>query len=274
MPTPTSAPSPGERTPFLQRDSWGASLARTVVLFVALVCMVAFAVALARVTLVPSPASTEMIHTNLEPGSSIRAYLDQPDRFSILQQVGGNVLLGMPFGVLLPMLFPRIRGLLRVPAFTALVMVLVEIAQGLIVEGRAFDVDDVILNTTGALVGYVLAGRRLGHALHPRRHHWWHRWTRRDTPPQAMTVTDDDRPSPASAAAAGPATEKKPAAKKPARKAATEKTAMKKTTAKKTATKKTAAKKAVTKKTAAKKTTAKKAAPRRQGTTDPGTTAG
>ena len=54
-------------------------------------------------------------------------------------------------------------------------MLLVETAQGMIVEGRAFDIDDVILNTSGALIGYLLIGRRLGRALHPRRTHWYHR---------------------------------------------------------------------------------------------------
>ncbi|UCM86954.1 VanZ family protein [Streptomyces marincola] len=173
-----SAPGAGRergvpRPPALQRDTRRATLARALVLAAALVCMVAFAVALARVTLVPSPGSTGLVHTNLRPGHSIRTYLDQPERFDTLRQIGGNVLLG----VLLPMLFPRVRGLLRVMAFTALLMVMVEVAQGSIVEGRAFDIDDVILNVTGALLGYLAVGRRLGRALHPRRRHWWHRWT-------------------------------------------------------------------------------------------------
>ncbi|WP_129842015.1 VanZ family protein [Streptomyces sp. RFCAC02] len=165
------------RPPLLQRGSWGALAARALVLALALVCMVAFAVALARVTLVPSPGSAGVVHTNLRPGASIRTYFDQPDWSDTVQQVGGNILLGVPFGVLLPVLFPRIRGLVRVVLFTGLVMVMVEAAQGSIVEGRAFDVDDVFLNTLGALIGYLPAGRLLGRAMHPRRRHWWHRWT-------------------------------------------------------------------------------------------------
>ena len=52
---------------------------------------------------------------------------------------------------------------------TATVMLLVEFAQGALVTGRAFDIDDVILNTTGALIGYLLLGRRLSRAVHARR---------------------------------------------------------------------------------------------------------
>ncbi|WNI16004.1 VanZ family protein [Actinacidiphila sp. ITFR-21] len=169
---PATAPEP--RRPVLQRRSLGSTLARTAVMAVAIVGMVAFAVALAKVTLVPSPASVKLIHTNLRPGASIRAYLDQPALRDTVKQIGGNIVLGVPFGVLLPVLFPKARGLIRVLLLTALVMVVVETAQGAIVEGRAFDIDDVILNTFGALLGYLLLGRRLGLALHPRRTHWWH----------------------------------------------------------------------------------------------------
>ncbi|WAP60860.1 VanZ family protein [Streptomyces sp. S465] len=178
-PEPQDAPA---KAP-LQRDSFGSRMARALVLLLAFVCMVGFAVGLAKATLVPSPGSVDLVHTNLHPGQSLRAYIDQPAFRDTVKQIGGNVLLGVPFGVLLPMLVPKARGAVRVVVVTALVMVAVETAQGLIVEGRAFDIDDVILNTTGALLGYVVVGRRLGRALHPRRRHWWHRWTQR--PPAA-----------------------------------------------------------------------------------------
>ncbi|MFD8332110.1 VanZ family protein [Streptomyces solisilvae] len=176
-------PQGGPEKALLQRKSFGARVARGLVLLVAFVCMVGFAAALAKATLVPSPDSVDLVHTNLHPGRSLRTYIDQPAFRDTVKQIGGNVLLGAPFGVLLPMLVPRARGAVRVAVVTALVMVAVETVQGLIVEGRAFDIDDVILNTTGALLGYVVVGRRLGHALYPRRRHWWHRWTRRGTQP-------------------------------------------------------------------------------------------
>ncbi|ATL83682.1 VanZ family protein [Streptomyces malaysiensis] len=176
-------PQGGPEKALLQRKSFGARVARGLVLLVAFVCMVGFAAALAKATLVPSPDSVDLVHTNLHPGRSLRTYIDQPAFRDTVKQIGGNVLLGAPFGVLLPMLVPRARGAVRVAVVTALVMVAVETVQGLIVEGRAFDIDDVILNTTGALLGYVVIGRRLGHALYPRRRHWWHRWTRRGTQP-------------------------------------------------------------------------------------------
>ncbi|MEQ8144930.1 VanZ family protein [Streptomyces tendae] len=142
---------------------------RLLVLLCAFVFMVVFAVVLARLTLQPSPASEALTHTNLHPGRSLRAYLDQPALRDAVKQIGGNILLGVPFGVLAPVIAPRTRGFLRILVLTAVVMLLVEVAQGALVTGRAFDVDDVILNTAGALIGYLLLGRRMSRAVHARR---------------------------------------------------------------------------------------------------------
>lgn len=144
-------------------------LGRLLAMLCAFVFMVAFAVVLAKLTLQPSPASEALTHTNLQPGSTLRAYLDQPELRDAVKQIGGNVLLGVPFGVLVPVIAPRTRGVLRVLLLTASVMLLVEFAQGALVTGRAFDVDDVILNTTGALVGYLLLGRRMSRMVHARK---------------------------------------------------------------------------------------------------------
>ncbi|MEU3982006.1 VanZ family protein [Streptomyces sp. NPDC026672] len=139
---------------------------RLLAMLCAFVFMVAFAVVLARLTLQPSPASVALTHTNLHPGRSLKAYLDQPELRDAVKQIGGNVVLGIPFGILVPVLAPRARGVLWVLFLTAAVMLLVELAQGALVTGRAFDVDDVILNTSGALVGYLLLGRRFGRVVH------------------------------------------------------------------------------------------------------------
>ncbi|MET9452623.1 VanZ family protein [Streptomyces cinerochromogenes] len=141
---------------------------RLLAVLAAFAAMVAFAVVLARITLQPSPASVPLTHSNLHPGRSLHAYLEQASARDAIRQVGGNLLLGVPFGVLVPVLAPRARGALQVLALTALVMLMVELVQGAVVTGRAFDIDDVILNTSGALVGWLLLGRRLGRGVHRR----------------------------------------------------------------------------------------------------------
>ncbi|MEU9971681.1 VanZ family protein [Streptomyces sp. NPDC051014] len=142
---------------------------RILAMLFAFAAMVAFAVVLARLTLDPSPASVSIAHTNLHPGESLKIYLDQPALRDAVKQIGGNIVLGIPFGIIVPVLVPRARGFFGVLLLTAFVMLMVETAQGLLVEGRAFDVDDVILNTSGALIGWLLVGRRLGRAVHARK---------------------------------------------------------------------------------------------------------
>ncbi|MER8235171.1 VanZ family protein [Streptomyces sp. NPDC094049] len=149
---------------------------RALVAVLALAGMVAFAVVLARLTLGESPASVPLTHDNLTPGRSIRAYLHQPGFVETVKQLGGNVALGVPFGLLLPLLSRRARGAVRVALLTAATMLIVELVQGALITGRAFDIDDALLNTAGALLGYFLLGRRLGRAVHPRtRGRWWRR---------------------------------------------------------------------------------------------------
>ncbi|MFE5301346.1 VanZ family protein [Streptomyces sp. NPDC056632] len=149
---------------------------RVLVALFGLAGMVAFAAVLAKLTLGESPASVPLTHNNLTPGRSIQAYLQQPAFVETVKQLGGNVALGVPFGLLLPLLSRKTRGFVRVALVTVCTMLLVELVQGALVTGRAFDIDDVLLNTTGALLGYLLVGRRLGRAVHPRtRRRWWRR---------------------------------------------------------------------------------------------------
>ncbi|WP_406176540.1 VanZ family protein [Streptomyces sp. NBC_00996] len=165
----THAAKSGRRPSAPPREARALPLpVRLLAMLFAFAAMVAFAVVLARLTLEPSPASEALVHSNLHPGRSLHAYLSQPELRDAVKQIGGNLLLGVPFGVLLPVLAPRTRGILRVLALTAAVMLLVELVQGALISGRAFDIDDVILNTAGALVGYLLLGRRLGRVVHPR----------------------------------------------------------------------------------------------------------
>ncbi|MFF3289302.1 VanZ family protein [Streptomyces sp. NPDC003023] len=151
------------------RREWGRSVLRVCLIVCAFVALVLFSAVLARLTLAPSHASEGVVSANLRPGASLRQYAQDYTFLAACKQVGGNLLLGVPFGVLLPVLMPRSLRLPRVLALTVVVMALVELVQGAIVAGRAFDVDDVILNTTGALIGYVVLGRRLGRAWRGRR---------------------------------------------------------------------------------------------------------
>ncbi|MET7368850.1 VanZ family protein [Streptomyces sp. NPDC005566] len=149
-----------------QHRSWGRLALRALVLIAAFLSLVAFSVVLAKVTLTPSPASEGIVTSNMQPGRSLRQYAQDYTFLAACKQAGGNLLLGAPFGVLLPILVPRRLRMIRMVLLTGLVMAVVELTQGALVAGRAFDVDDVILNTSGALLGYALVGRRISHRYH------------------------------------------------------------------------------------------------------------
>ncbi|MEU6390899.1 VanZ family protein [Streptomyces sp. NPDC046939] len=184
----TSATAQMSKTDRTRSGRWWRVLLRVVVALVAFLALVAFSAVLARLTLTPSPASDGVAGSNLRPGASLRQYADQYTFAAACKQIGGNLLLGAPFGLLLPVLVARRMRWLRVLALTALVMVLVELAQGALVRGRAFDVDDVILNTAGALIAYVLVGRRIGHGYHALAER-----TAKDREPEAIPAGETER---------------------------------------------------------------------------------
>lgn len=72
---------------------------------------------------------------------------------AFIRNVLGNMLLFMPYGFYLSY-FMKLRKVKYVLAFSLFVSVAVEIIQYRI--GRVFDIDDIILNITGGVLGYYL----------------------------------------------------------------------------------------------------------------------
>ncbi|MCO6008947.1 VanZ family protein [Actinoallomurus purpureus] len=147
--------------------SLAARLIRWLWILVALAAAVVFAVVLARLTLRPVPGAGGQVHDNPHPGATLRFYLDRPSVKEALLEIGGNLALLMPLGVLLPVLFARLRGLVRLTLAAAVISLGIEAVQGFGITGRSFDVDDVILNTAGAAIAYLLVGRRLARWSRP-----------------------------------------------------------------------------------------------------------
>jgi glycopeptide antibiotics resistance protein len=70
-------------------------------------------------------------------------------------QVIGNLVMLLPLGIYIPLLFPKLSGFFRVFIICLLVSISIELMQ-LITSVRSTDVDDVILNTSGAVIGYII----------------------------------------------------------------------------------------------------------------------
>ena len=65
-----------------------------------------------------------------------------------------NVLLFIPFGFFLPILWEKFRNVKRTIVAGLLTTLFIEISQ--LFTGRATDIDDVITNFLGGLIGYIL----------------------------------------------------------------------------------------------------------------------
>lgn len=72
---------------------------------------------------------------------------------SAMLQLFGNLVMLTPLGVILPVIWKRMRSIVAFAVFTALFIVLIESVQFVSQHGSC-DIDDFILNMSGALLGY------------------------------------------------------------------------------------------------------------------------
>ena len=94
---------------------------------------------------------------NLIPFVEIRRfwmYREQVGNFAMILNIFGNVVGFVPFGYILPVINDRFRNWLLIVVSGFSLSLCVETAQ-LIFRVGSFDVDDLLLNTLGALLGYV-----------------------------------------------------------------------------------------------------------------------
>ena len=141
----------------------------------AILLLVAYAGAVVAVTQFPFPVSVQPgevygTHANIVPFKSILDTLSSHGP-TFARQVLGNVALFVPLGFLVPGVFDacrRLGGVALVACSCSVLIELIQLLNGLRIGTiyRIPDIDDVILNVAGALVGYglwLLACGALGH---------------------------------------------------------------------------------------------------------------
>jgi glycopeptide antibiotics resistance protein len=80
-------------------------------------------------------------------------------RFITARNILGNILLFLPWSMLAPLLFFSLRSIKMILISTIIFSGCAEIVQYFFVIGVA-DIDDVLLNTIGSLIGYKIQARR------------------------------------------------------------------------------------------------------------------
>lgn len=103
---------------------------------------------------------SENYRYNLEPFAEIKRFLINREQLgikSLMINIVGNVVCFMPFGFLLPTTTRNkiVKNVVGVFVCTLFFTLSVETIQ-LVTKVGAFDVDDIMLNTLGGLLGYLI----------------------------------------------------------------------------------------------------------------------
>ncbi|MGH2463305.1 MAG: VanZ family protein [Candidatus Limnocylindria bacterium] len=101
----------------------------------------------------PLPGS--VVVDNFIPFWTMAIYLANSGSPFWVGQAIGNLLLLLPLGLLGPIALPAMSGWLRVLLVALAASLAVEVAQ-LWIPNRSADVDDVVLNVVGAMIGYAI----------------------------------------------------------------------------------------------------------------------
>lgn len=110
----------------------------------------------------PLSGFPQYVHPNLVPFATIGAALQDGPRSQDFRALLGNALLLLPLGVYLPMLSARYRRWWIVLLAAIALSTAIELGQLLVsvvalhIPYRSTDIDDVLVNSAGAMAGYVL----------------------------------------------------------------------------------------------------------------------
>ena len=104
------------------------------------------------------PIVSSSYRYNLVPLEEIKRFLCNTDTLGwepVISNIAGNVIAFIPFGYFLPRLFKYRIQFLKAVLVSFDLSLAIEIIQ-LLSRVGSFDVDDLILNTIGGIIGYIL----------------------------------------------------------------------------------------------------------------------
>lgn len=122
------------------------------------------------ITIFPLPIDSKLIadrreifvpHNNYIPFKSLINLLNSKNLLTIFRNVAGNVIMFMPLGVLAPILFKRVRSIKNIFMISLLCSLTIEFSQFIIsyiltISYKVTDIDDIILNIIGGLLGFIV----------------------------------------------------------------------------------------------------------------------
>ncbi|KAF1681300.1 VanZ family protein [Bacillus mexicanus] len=135
-------------------------------------CLFVYFFNLISVTLFPMPIDADLIRdmkydtyipfvsgNNFIPFHFFADVYHEGLQFYVIRSIGGNLILLLPVGLLFPLLFKKLNNAKRILLIGFFISLFIELTQlsfsvylGSVY--RSFDVDDLMLNTLGTLIGY------------------------------------------------------------------------------------------------------------------------
>jgi glycopeptide antibiotics resistance protein len=97
----------------------------------------------------------QVVDDNLVPFQTLGIYLNNLGSEFWMRNLFGNLALLLPIGLLGPIALPALDRWWRIALLALLVSTAIELTQ-LAVPDRSADIDDVIVNVAGALLGFAL----------------------------------------------------------------------------------------------------------------------
>lgn len=95
---------------------------------------------------------------NIVPFKTITEYILNPHNLSLrirYTNILGNILAFIPFGFFSTVIFKKLRGTKQIITVSCIFSLCIEVIQLLFLVG-SFDIDDIILNTIGGFLGYII----------------------------------------------------------------------------------------------------------------------
>ena len=128
-------------------------LPRRLVLNVALACTL---LGVLLITLTPGRYGSYG-RTDLIPFHPLwTALTGEIDVTRVVATFGANIVLFVPLGILLPLRWPRLDHPVTITLLTGLISAVIEVSQYYLRAGRVTQVDDVIFNALGGLIGWAM----------------------------------------------------------------------------------------------------------------------
>lgn len=131
------------------------------IIFIVYVCLLLYFVVLKvngsidRIMLIKQNRDSGFWNYNLYLFRTIKLYLENITHAYAYINILGNIVPFVPLGLLIPLIFKRFRSLMKAILIFIICIICIETFQFISMLGF-FDVDDILLNMIGCIVGYCI----------------------------------------------------------------------------------------------------------------------